>query len=200
MPLLLLLALPAYMAMMRELQLATISLLPGSRGRRAVAAAEDAAAAPAWLSCTAAGQLCGVTPALREHCFGSARDDGSIQTSLVVVVRDRAEALLHVLPSWLQVQGLDELVLVDWGSRPGLASVLRRRGPADTRLRQIAAPLEAEWNLGRAYNLAVRCRHRWARPQPFKISAPVLRLTARPAFAIRAGPVCAGRSASEGGL
>ena len=118
------------------------TIRPGSR-RTASAAA---------LPC--AGRLCGGSVTLREACFGAS--GVGLTHSLIVVVRDRSDALLRVLPSWLRVEGLEELVIVDWGSRPTVASVLRQHGVADARLRQAAAPLESEWNLPRAYNLAAQ--------------------------------------------
>ena len=91
---------------------------------------------------------------VRDACFGAS--GVGLTHSLIVVVRDRSDALLRVLPSWLRVGRLEELVIVDWGSRPTVASVLRQHGVADARLRQAAAPLESEWNLARAYNLAAQ--------------------------------------------
>ena len=98
------------------------------------------------------GSLCGGS--VRDACFGAS--GVGLTHSLIVVVRDRSDALLRVLPSWLRVGRLEELVIVDWGSRPTVASVLRQHGVADARLRQAAAPLESEWNLARAYNLAAQ--------------------------------------------
>ena len=117
------------------------TIQPGSR--RTAAAA---------LPC--AGRLCGSSGTPREACFGAS--GVGLTHSLIVVVRDRSDALLRVLPSWLRVEGLEELVVVDWGSRPTVASVLRQHGVSDARLRQAAAPLESEWNLARAYNLAAQ--------------------------------------------
>ena len=111
--------------------------------------------ASAALPC--AGRLCGGSVTPHEACFGAS--GVGLTHSLIVVVRDRSDALLRVLPSWLRVEGLEELVLVDWGSHPTVASVLRQHGVADARLRQAAAPLESEWNLARAYNLAAQLAH-----------------------------------------
>ena len=43
-------------------------------------------------------------------------------------------------------------MIVDWGSRQPLAPLL----PDNARLRLVVAPLESEWNLARAYNLAAQ--------------------------------------------
>ena len=68
-------------------------------------------------------------------------------------MRDRQAALTRALPSWLQVELVDELVIVDWGSHAPLTlSAL----PHDRRVRLVGAPLETEWNLARAYNLAAQ--------------------------------------------
>ena len=81
------------------------------------------------------------------------RGAGSVpEHSLIVAVRDRHAALSRALPSWLAVDGLDELVIVDWGSSAPLAPHV----PDDPRIRLVVAPLEPEWTLSRAYNLAAQ--------------------------------------------
>ncbi|KAL1507023.1 hypothetical protein AB1Y20_007885 [Prymnesium parvum] len=76
----------------------------------------------------------------------------SVRTSLLVACSNRSASLRAVLGSWLEVKGMDEVVIVDWGSSPPLRDDL----PAslDPRVRLVVAPLESEWNLARAYNLA----------------------------------------------
>lgn len=113
---------------------------------------------PAWHSCNNSGRLCGVAPELRSRCLGPAASghngsyDPIIRHTLLACVRDRSAALLRVLPSWLGVHGLDEVIIVDWGSASAVVSQL----PMDPRVRVISAPLEREWNLARAYNLAAQ--------------------------------------------
>ncbi|KAL1519493.1 hypothetical protein AB1Y20_023011 [Prymnesium parvum] len=74
--------------------------------------------------------------------------------SIVAVSSNRTAALLRVLPTWTAMRGVAELVLLDWASSPPLHAEL----PAalDPRVRLVRAPLETEWNLARAYNLAIQ--------------------------------------------
>lgn len=126
------------------------------RSRVASQGAKPTAIRPPWHACAADGaaRLCGVNPAVRVACFGDGdRTRTFVQHTLLVGVRDRTAALLRVLPSWLAVHELDEIVLVDWGSPTPLQ---RAQLPLDARLRLVTAPHEREWNLARAYNLAAQ--------------------------------------------
>ena len=108
---------------------------------------------PSWHNCVGNAGLCGLRPGLRRQCFGD--DDErhlSVQYSLLAGIRDRPDALYRALPSWLAVRGLDELIIVDWGSVVPLHGQL----PPDGRLRVVSVPMEREWNLARAYNLAAQ--------------------------------------------
>ena len=88
------------------------------------------------------------------YCARVAPPISSVTISLIVASCNRSASLLRVLPSWLTLRGMDEAVVLDWGSSPPLSVEL----PAelDARVRLIRAPYETEWNLARAYNLAVR--------------------------------------------
>lgn len=77
-----------------------------------------------------------------------------IQVSLIAVSSNRTASLRRVLPSWVALQGVDELLLLDWASHPPLHTSLNP--PKDRRLRLVSAPFETEWNLARAYNLAIQ--------------------------------------------
>ena len=44
--------------------------------------------------------------------------------SLIAASSNRTASVLSVLSSWLAIEGLDELVLVDWGSHPPLRAAL----------------------------------------------------------------------------
>jgi hypothetical protein len=86
-------------------------------------------------------------------CAGSVPST-RVDVSIVVASCNRTASLLRVLPSWLALRGVAEVVMLDWGSLPPLRHAL----PAalDPRVRVIRAPLEREWNLARAYNLAIQ--------------------------------------------
>ena len=90
-------------------------------------------------------QLCGCDAAL------PARAGPTV--SIVAAACNRTGSLLRVLPSWLAVKGVDEVVLLDWSSEPPLSSLPL---PVDRRLRVVRVAGEREWTLARAYNLAVQ--------------------------------------------
>jgi hypothetical protein len=60
---------------------------------------------------------------------------------------------MRVLPSWLVVRGVSEILILEWGNAD---APLGPRLPRDSRVRLVRAPLEREWNLARAYNLALQ--------------------------------------------
>ena len=91
----------------------------------------------------------------RADCFGTT-EAAALQPSSVSVVAaicNRSDSLLRVLPSWLAVKGVSEIVLLDWSSEPPLSAL---ELPADPRLRLVRAVSEHEWNLARAYNLGLQ--------------------------------------------
>jgi hypothetical protein len=71
--------------------------------------------------------------------------------SLVVACQDQHERLAKALPSWLAARQVDEIVLVDWSSRPALSTLV---GGTD-RVRVVRVAGEAAWSAARAYNLGV---------------------------------------------
>lgn len=75
-------------------------------------------------------------------------------TSLIAACRNRQDSLRKVLPSWAAVEGVDELVLVDWSSSPPLADVVADTLPGEHRMRVLRVEEESQWVLSRAYNLA----------------------------------------------
>ena len=117
---------------------------------------------PLWPRPLVRTVLAGVPADGAERCFGTARGDG---TSLIAVSSNRTASLASVLPSWLAVHGLLEVVVVDWGSEPPLslewlltlsganASSSASPGP---RVRLVRARWETAWTLSRAYNLAAQ--------------------------------------------
>lgn len=113
-------------------------------------------AALTWLLVTAADDdrpwrgLGGVS--MRMEAGGEA--DATPGTSLIAACRNRQDSLRKVLPSWAAVQGVEELVLVDWSSSPPLADLVADVLPEEHRMRVIRVEGEAQWVLSRAYNLA----------------------------------------------
>lgn len=69
--------------------------------------------------------------------------------SLVTACMDRERHLRASLPSWLQIPGLDEVVVVDWSS----SSPLLDLASVDPRVRVVRAEGEPSWALSLAYNL-----------------------------------------------
>lgn len=93
--------------------------------------------------------------------------------SLVAACKDRSDMLRHVLPSWHALRGVNEMVVVDWGSHPAMlddtanSPFLRAAAArADESITQAPSPRLVvvrvagndahQWSLSRAYNLAIR--------------------------------------------
>ena len=117
---------------------------------------------PLWPRPVVRTVLAGVPADGAERCFGIARGGGA---SLIAVSSNRTASLASVLPSWLAVHGLLEIVVVDWGSEPPLSlERLLTLGGANAssgaspgpRVRLVRAPWETAWTLARAYNLAAQ--------------------------------------------
>ena len=100
-----------------------------------------------------------VPPDAALRCFGASAGQALAEgsTSIIAVSANRTASLLSVLPSWLAVRGVSEILLVDWGhpERQWLDEELRSVS-ADPRLRVVRVPEEEEWHLARAYNLAAQ--------------------------------------------
>ena len=100
-----------------------------------------------------------VPPDAALRCFGASAGQALAEgsTSIIAVSANRTASLLSVLPSWLVVRGVSEILLVDWGhpERQWLDEELRSVS-ADPRLRVVRVPEEEEWHLARAYNLAAQ--------------------------------------------
>lgn len=74
--------------------------------------------------------------------------------SLVAVCMGRHETVKKTVPAWLNVQGVDEIIVVDWSSSPPLESTLRSIEGGD-KIKIIRVNNEPSWVLSRAYNLAI---------------------------------------------
>lgn len=73
--------------------------------------------------------------------------------SIVAACMNRHETLAKVLPTWLAVRGVDEIVIVDWTSDPPLRSIVNLE--QDSRLSLYRVNKESSWVLSRAYNVAL---------------------------------------------
>lgn len=73
--------------------------------------------------------------------------------SLVAACMNRQDTLAEVLPTWLAVKGVDEIIIVDWGSDPPLRPIVKPE--SDPRLHLYRVNNERSWVLSRAYNLAL---------------------------------------------
>lgn len=83
-------------------------------------------------------------------------------TSLVSACMDRLSSLQKSLPTWLAVEGLDEIVLVDWGNEESVLPHVEmlyhetklpvEKLPAVV---HVSVPFERKWVLSRAFNLGL---------------------------------------------
>lgn len=76
--------------------------------------------------------------------------------SVVVVCMDRNTRLAATLPSWVNDPRVAEVIAVDWSSSVPLARTLSDMLLTTDKLRIIRVEGESEFNLGRAYNAALR--------------------------------------------
>ncbi len=76
--------------------------------------------------------------------------------SLVTCCMNREENLLKALPTWLSINKIDEVVIVDWSSEKEVSKTLLRAGIDDCRIRIVRAIDEPRWVCTFAYNLGFR--------------------------------------------
>ena len=95
--------------------------------------------------------LSGLDQNVLAHCPRN-RPMSPASASIIAVSCNRTSSLLRVLPSWIAVQGVEEIVLVDWASTPPIPETIS----SDARVRLVRVVGESEWNLARAYNLAAQ--------------------------------------------
>eukprot|EP00178_Gracilaria_changii_P024419 TRINITY_DN735_c0_g2_i1.p1 TRINITY_DN735_c0_g2~~TRINITY_DN735_c0_g2_i1.p1 ORF type:complete len:757 (-),score=99.13 TRINITY_DN735_c0_g2_i1:195-2465(-) len=94
--------------------------------------------------------LTSVSTAATSAIADVSNDEG---VSIVAACMNRQETLEKVLSTWLDVTGVDEIVVVDWGSDPPLRSIVKPE--RDRRLHLYRVNQEPSWVLSRAYNLAL---------------------------------------------
>jgi len=76
-----------------------------------------------------------------------------VGVSLIAACRNRGHIIPKVLRNWLSIEGLGEIILVDWSSDVSLKSAAQDLD--DTRLKIMTVEGEISWCLTRAYNLAL---------------------------------------------
>lgn len=82
--------------------------------------------------------------------------------SLVSACQNHHEALRYTLPSWTNVKSLDEIILIDWSSKPALhflVEELKEITDEDPTLYVIEVTGPSKWEPSRAFNLGFRAAH-----------------------------------------
>lgn len=82
--------------------------------------------------------------------------------SIIAACKNRGETLNQALTSWLKVEAVDEIVLVDWSSSPSLVQLLPDDLVSEPRLSIVRVDGQAGWALTRAYNIALQMASRTA--------------------------------------
>ncbi|MEO9874429.1 MAG: glycosyltransferase [Anderseniella sp.] len=83
--------------------------------------------------------------------------DGDPGVSLVTCCRNRSENLKKALPSWLKLEDVSEIIIVDWSSDTPLKRDLKLFMDADERIKIVRVEEEEAWILTYAYNAGFRC-------------------------------------------
>lgn len=76
--------------------------------------------------------------------------------SVVVACMDRNERLAATLPSWLNQELVNELLVIDWSSKIPLQETLRHLINVHPKLQVLRVDGQKTFNLGKAYNAALR--------------------------------------------
>ena len=83
--------------------------------------------------------------------------DGVPGVSLVTCCRNRSENLKTALSSWLKLENINEIIIVDWSSDTPLQRELKFFMDADERIKIVRVEDEERWMPTYAYNLGFRC-------------------------------------------
>lgn len=76
--------------------------------------------------------------------------------SLVTCCMNRNKNLLLALPTWLELDEIDEILIVDWSSQVPVARTLEKAGIRDSRIQIIRVDSEDRWILTYAFNIGFR--------------------------------------------
>lgn len=101
-------------------------------------------------------QSAGKGVAAKPARLGPIAQKGIPGISLVTCCMNRNENLLKALPSWLQHQEINEVVIVDWSSDTPVSDELTRSGIRDSRIRVVRVDGEPRWILSYAFNVGFR--------------------------------------------
>ncbi|MBY6212236.1 glycosyltransferase [Microbulbifer agarilyticus] len=77
-------------------------------------------------------------------------------TTLVTCCKNRNENLLKALPSWLDCEEIDEILIVDWDSETPVSESIEKNGLSDPRVRVVRVNGQPRWVLSYAFNLGFR--------------------------------------------
>jgi hypothetical protein len=89
----------------------------------------------------------------------AAPDRAPVKNSGVSVVSccmNRSENLLKALPTWLSLERINEVVIVDWNSTVPVHDILVEVGITDSRIRVLRIHNEPRWVLSFAFNIGFR--------------------------------------------
>lgn len=75
--------------------------------------------------------------------------------SVVAACKDRSAMLKKAIDTWKKVRGIDEIVVVDWSSKPTMEMELGEDVLGDERVALVRVEGMPDWVLSRAYNLAI---------------------------------------------
>ena len=89
--------------------------------------------------------------------FEGLADDGVPGVSLVTCCRNRSENLKTALSSWLKLDDISEIIIVDWSSDIALKRELESFMKSDDRIKIVRVEEEENWILTYAYNAGFRC-------------------------------------------
>lgn len=76
--------------------------------------------------------------------------------SLVTCCMNRNENLIKALPSWIECDNINEIIIVDWSSKEPVFDYLKMNGIQDKRIKIIRIDDQPRWILSYAFNIGFR--------------------------------------------
>ncbi len=77
-------------------------------------------------------------------------------TSLVTCCMNRNENLVKAIPSWIDCDDINEIIIVDWSSDEPVHEYLKKSGIADKRIKVVRVDDQPRWILSYAFNIGFR--------------------------------------------
>tara|TARA_Y100001938_G_scaffold53953_1_gene75398 strand:- start:1051 stop:1806 length:756 start_codon:yes stop_codon:yes gene_type:complete len=77
-----------------------------------------------------------------------------VAISLLCGIKDREEHLLRSYPSWLECEGVDEIIIVDWGSSRPISEILEKN--EKLKIVRVNPSHCKYWSFSQAFNTAAR--------------------------------------------